>query len=80
MAPPRPRASHHRPTQPAERTRACTDLGLLALTLIATWSVRTGRHLRAVSVDDLSPDELIEFWADDQLEPPYAAPSPRRLW
>ena len=40
----------------------------LARLLFTVWAVRTGRMLRPVSVTDLSPDELTDFWADDQLE------------
>jgi hypothetical protein len=39
----------------------------LTLILITSWAVRTGRVLRPVPVSELSPDELVEFWADDQL-------------
>jgi hypothetical protein len=46
------------------------DDALLARSLFTTWAVRTGRILRAVPVTELTPGELIEFWADDQLEPP----------
>ena len=40
----------------------------LALSLIATWAARTGRFLPNVPVDQLAPGELIDFWADDQLD------------
>ncbi|WP_344236356.1 hypothetical protein [Actinocorallia libanotica] len=49
-----------------------TDADLLALLLVTTWSARTGRTLRPVPVGELSAAELVEFWADDQLEPPYS--------
>jgi hypothetical protein len=42
---------------------------VLALPLFTTWAVRTGRALRPVPVSDLTAKELIDFWADDQLEP-----------
>ncbi len=42
----------------------------LALALFTVWAARTGRVLRAVPVTDLTPDELIDFWADDQLDYP----------
>lgn len=42
----------------------------LARSLYTTWAVRTGRALRAVPVTELTADELIEFWSDDQLEQP----------
>jgi hypothetical protein len=41
----------------------------LARSLFTTWAVRTGRVLRAVPVTELTAEELIDFWADDQLEP-----------
>jgi hypothetical protein len=38
---------------------------LIAFTLIRTWALVTGRSLRRdVPVDQLSEDELIDFWAD----------------
>jgi hypothetical protein len=37
---------------------------LIAFTLIRTWALLSGRSLRRVPVDQLSEDELIEFWAD----------------
>lgn len=46
----------------------------LALSLITTWTMRTGRILRPAPVSELTPEELVNFWADDQLEPPLAAP------
>ena len=39
----------------------------LALILITAWAVRTGRVLRTARISELSPAELVEFWADDQL-------------
>ncbi|WP_131738752.1 hypothetical protein [Actinomadura roseirufa] len=50
---------------------AAGDTAVLALSLFTTWAARTGRSLPAGPVDDLSPEEIIEFWVDDQLEPPY---------
>jgi hypothetical protein len=47
---------------------------VLALSLFTTWAVRTGRVLRPVPVPDLTAEELIEFWADDQLEPEGSYP------
>ena len=40
----------------------------LALILITAWAIRTGRVLRTARISELSPAELVEFWADDQLE------------
>ena len=45
-----------------------TDTALVALSLFTIWSARTGRVLRDVPISELTPEELIEFWADDQLE------------
>jgi hypothetical protein len=45
-----------------------TDDDLLALTLVSTWSVLTGRTLRNVHPDELTEIELIEFWADTSLQ------------
>ncbi|HEU5160048.1 MAG TPA: hypothetical protein VFU43_23830 [Streptosporangiaceae bacterium] len=45
-------------------SRARSDDELLAFLLILTWSLRTGRTLRAAP-DDLSAEELIEFWAEE---------------
>jgi len=47
---------------------------MLALLLITVWAARTGRALRTVPVSELSLPELVNFWADDQLEPPLDAP------
>jgi hypothetical protein len=44
------------------------DDDLLALTLLSTWSVLTGRTLRAVPPDELTMAELIEFWAEAPLQ------------
>jgi hypothetical protein len=46
---------------PAEQT--------LALVLITTWALATGRTLRTdVSPDRLGGDELIDFWSDPLCE------------
>ncbi|HEX6469889.1 MAG TPA: hypothetical protein VF069_12400 [Streptosporangiaceae bacterium] len=38
---------------------------LIAFTLIRTWALISGRSLRRdVALDQLSEDELIDFWAD----------------
>ncbi|MGI8334439.1 hypothetical protein ACRYCC_31190 [Actinomadura scrupuli] len=53
---------------PLMRTPPPTDDELLALILIATWASRTGRLLPAdVPPHDLTEQELIDFWVDDQL-------------
>ena len=44
---------------------------LLARVLITSWSLTTGRTLRGgVAPQFLSEDELISFWADDQIAAP----------
>jgi hypothetical protein len=47
---------------------------LLGSLLISTWSLTTGRQLRCdVPPEELTEQELIDFWADDQLwsAPPW---------
>jgi hypothetical protein len=48
----------------------------LAQALFTVWATRTGRTLRAVPVIDLTACELIEFWADDQIDYPPVATDP----
>ncbi|HEY1321511.1 MAG TPA: hypothetical protein VGF32_14740 [Streptosporangiaceae bacterium] len=43
---------------------------LLARVLITSWSLATGRTLRAVPPQSLTEDELISFWADDHIPAP----------
>jgi hypothetical protein len=44
---------------------------MLARVLITSWTLATGRSLRAgVPPQSLSPDELISFWADDLIAIP----------
>jgi hypothetical protein len=50
----------------------------LARMLFAIWAARTGRVLRAVPVTELTEEELLEFWTDDQLEPIFATAEHRR--
>jgi hypothetical protein len=47
----------------------------LALTLFSTWSVLTGRTLRAARPDDLTEEELIEFWQDASFETTWGVPA-----
>jgi hypothetical protein len=63
------------PLTPVRATMADAGPGayedqLLAVLLTTIWSVRTGRTLPPVPVSELSPEELVNFWADDQLEQP----------
>jgi hypothetical protein len=44
-----------------------TEDPALALTLISTWALLTGRRLRAVTLAELNGRELIDFWADPQM-------------
>jgi hypothetical protein len=39
----------------------------LLVTLLTTWVLATGRTPPAVCPCDLTPDELIDFWADDRI-------------
>jgi hypothetical protein len=49
---------------------------LLARVLMTSWSMATGRTLReGISPHSLTEDELISFWADDQMTA-RAAPAP----
>jgi hypothetical protein len=44
---------------------------LLARVLVTSWTLATGRTLRAgVPPNSHSADELISFWADDQIAIP----------
>jgi hypothetical protein len=46
---------------------------LVARVLITSWSLATGRTLRGgVTPQSLTEDELITFWADDQMAAPHA--------
>jgi hypothetical protein len=49
------------------------DDRVIALALITIWATRTGRMLRAVPISELSAEELVAFWADDQIEEHPAA-------
>jgi hypothetical protein len=57
---------------------------LLALLLIHTWTLTTGKTLRCdVPPQELTEEELIEFWSDDHLDPTarhrvglYSCPTP----
>lgn len=69
------------PTAPAESPRATPDRGvpntarriagtaedaLLAAVLVRMWALASGRSLpREVPPAELTPEELIDFWADD---------------
>jgi hypothetical protein len=54
--------------------RQANEDELLARVLITSWSLATGRTLRpGIAPELLTEDELISFWADDQLA---AATSP----
>lgn len=46
----------------------CEDDDLLARVLITNWTLATGRILPpGVAPQSLTEDELISFWADDQM-------------
>ncbi|TDD33388.1 hypothetical protein E1287_19565 [Actinomadura sp. KC06] len=71
--PMRPPDDHGRPAEPCWST---ADTAVLAMSLFTTWAARTGRVLRNVPISELTPAELIEFWADDQLEDERPDPFP----
>jgi hypothetical protein len=50
-----------------------SDTALIALSLFTVWAAHTGRVLRDVPIGEHTPEEIIEFWVDDQLEARYAA-------
>ena len=50
--------------------RLANEDELLARVLITSWSLATGRTLRAVPPQSLTEDELISFWADDHIPAP----------
>jgi hypothetical protein len=53
-------------THLAARQPSGDDDDLLAKVLISMWALASGRFLRrGVRPDQLSEEELIEFWADD---------------
>ena len=57
-------------------TRYANEDDLLARVLITSWSMATGRTLRdGIAPHSLTEDELISFWADDQMTN-LAAPAP----
>jgi hypothetical protein len=41
----------------------------LLVLLVTTWAIRTGRMPPARPPGRLTPEELMEFWADDQIAP-----------
>jgi hypothetical protein len=65
--------------EPDEAIWSPGDTALVARALFTVWAARTGRVPRDVPISELTPEELIEFWADDQLEEQYATATPRRL-
>ncbi len=47
----------------------------MALVLMTVWAIHTGRPLPAVPVNELSAEELEEFWADHLISDESAFPS-----
>ena len=43
----------------------CPEDEHLLIILVTTWVLATGRTPPAKRPEDLTPDELIDFWADD---------------
>jgi hypothetical protein len=74
--PPMALRSFELPGQRNEPTWSPID-AVLALSLYTIWVARTGRILRNVPISELTPEELIEFWADDQLDESYATVTKR---
>jgi hypothetical protein len=58
--------------------RHASEDELLARVLITSWSLATGRTLRSAAPQSLTEDELISFWADDQIASPCQARLPAR--
>jgi hypothetical protein len=58
-----------------ERAMSLEDRAI-ALLLVSAWAIRTGRVLRPVPFNELTAEELVNFWADDQLEEPPATSVP----
>lgn len=55
-------------------TRYADEDELLVRVLMTSWSMATGRSLReGISPHSLTEDELISFWADDQMTAHAAA-------
>jgi hypothetical protein len=55
------------------------DDAALAHVLFTLWAARTGRVLRPVPVTELTQDELIDFWTDDQLDLSTRSHSPKAV-
>lgn len=51
---------------------------ILAMLLIDTWTLTTGRRLRKAPPCQLSETELIDFLSDDLMAEPNPAPDGRR--
>ena len=60
------------PIQGTPAGRGARDDQSLALLLASIWAARTGRALPEGPVSELGPEELMNFWADDEF-----ADSPR---
>ncbi|MFI0446418.1 hypothetical protein [Actinomadura sp. 6N118] len=45
-----------------------TDDEVCACLLITAWTLHTGRQLRQAPVEELSQQELLDFWADPAWE------------
>jgi hypothetical protein len=64
-------------TEPAPQT---ADDSTIAAMYVRMWSLATGRRLQpCAKPEQLTPDELVDFWSDDLLSPVsgrHAAPEP----
>ncbi|QXJ25780.1 hypothetical protein AGRA3207_007330 [Actinomadura graeca] len=75
-----------RAASPLQRLISCTDVqtgadclddARAALSLITTWSIRTGKSLPCAPIEQLSARQLEDFWADDSMLETRPAPSPQ---
>lgn len=66
------------PTYPGEQDWSPADMVLVGLSLFTVWATRTGRSLREVPIVELSAQELMDFWADDDLEGQHIVPRTHR--
>jgi hypothetical protein len=59
--------------------KPCTGDELIAQLLIHTWMLTTGKTLPyGILPGDLTEEDLIDFWADEQMQPAPPASSEQR--
>lgn len=54
-----------RPTGESDRAHGTVDDGLVAALLMRMWALASGHAMPEGPPDQLSEEDLIEFWADD---------------